>query len=52
MPAYIQCPGCLEDVDVTIVSRRVVPLGDHYYTYIVTYRCNTCGQVWSSEKGR
>lgn len=51
MPSYLQCPGC-RGADVSVVSRRVLPVGDHYYTYTITYRCNTCGQVWSSEKGQ
>jgi hypothetical protein len=50
-PAYLECRGCHSD-DVSIVSRKVVPMGDHVLSYSITYQCNTCGATWTVGEGR
>ena len=49
MPERIECPGCLEDYDISVVKRESVPVGQHFTDYVKHYRYNVCGQVWTTE---
>jgi uncharacterized Zn finger protein len=50
MPSRVECRGC-HGTDVSIVKREPVDLGKYVY-YNITYRCNTCGALFSSNEHR